>query len=304
MLTKTRFMPMIGALIFLLSGCSQPELIQNVSASLIPASTETSQPDNTSLPITPTYTFTVTPTEFTPKLDPIIREARVAEVLHTNFGCDLPCWWGITPGTSLLRGDHEVLDYLNVETYEDLRLNGETHIALGNIDLQKSSVINRVTLKGRGDLVEQIEITTRGENPVDFYPYWETYSPKNIVKKYGLPSRIWLETSSIDHPNIGYEIWLFYDPIGMVITYGGVIKGGEIYTICPQFDERTEIDSIHLYLISSDYPHPLESVPSGYEGYEEYFLPLEEATGLSISEFSGILLSDQCFTTDRLLWPD
>jgi len=304
MLTKTRFIPMIGALIFLLCGCSQNELIQNVSSSLMPASTETSQPDNTSLPITPTYTFTVTPTEFTPKLDPIIREARVAEVLHTNFGCDLPCWWGITPGTSLLRGDHEVLDYLNVETYEDLRLNGETHIALGNIDLQKSSVINRVTLKGRGDLVEQIEITTRGENPVDFYPYWETYSPKNVVKKYGFPQRVWIKSTSIEHPQIGYDILLFYDSTGMLIIYGGVIKAGEIYTICPRFDDRAEIVVIAIYLASSDYPVPLESLLPNYVGHEEYYMPLADATGLSISEFSDILLTGQCFTTERLLWPD
>jgi hypothetical protein len=60
------------------------------TATLAPSKTPTSE----SIPsIQPTETATILPT-----LQPDEAEALVLELFETNGGCQLPCWWGFTPG--------------------------------------------------------------------------------------------------------------------------------------------------------------------------------------------------------------
>src|SRR3972149_10258120 len=51
--------------------------------------------------ITPEPTITLSPTPSLtalPTLDAVEAEKMLQSMLYQNGGCELPCWWGITPG--------------------------------------------------------------------------------------------------------------------------------------------------------------------------------------------------------------
>ena len=76
----------------------RPTAIPSPAATLLPTLTPrpTWTPSPTWTPI-PTRTPTATPLPF-PTLESAEMQSFIAEMLSTNGGCELPCWWGITPG--------------------------------------------------------------------------------------------------------------------------------------------------------------------------------------------------------------
>ncbi len=68
------------------------------SPTTTPRPTANPRPPRTPSP-TPTQTPTATPLPF-PTLEPEEMQAFIAEMLAANGGCELPCWWGITPGVT------------------------------------------------------------------------------------------------------------------------------------------------------------------------------------------------------------
>jgi hypothetical protein len=89
--------------VVLLIACSpaiplNPAQVSTFTASHIPL---TFTPTQTVAPTprptnTPTFTPTLTWTPL-PTLPSQQTRAKIEELLETNGGCELPCWWGITP---------------------------------------------------------------------------------------------------------------------------------------------------------------------------------------------------------------
>lgn len=112
----------MASLLLILAGCTVSSAaptptgeglsaVSTIVASRIPLSTRTLPPATQTLSPMPTLTSTPNPTP-TPTAQPTATEtpvaiptpsgqndnAKVLWLLETNNGCQLPCWWGITPG--------------------------------------------------------------------------------------------------------------------------------------------------------------------------------------------------------------
>ena len=120
--------------VFITVGCS-PSLADLYTVTSSPTYTLSTTPSRTLTPILPASTQvspTATPTPFPldtpiptdtmPPLPTLLPEAAqnlTLELMMTNGGCELPCWWGLTPGETL-RSDafHFLQTFISFIPYE------------------------------------------------------------------------------------------------------------------------------------------------------------------------------------------
>lgn len=221
----------------------------------------TTRPAPTSLPVAPTLGPA-------PTLSPE-SEGRVLELLKTNAGCDLPCWWGIVPGQTSWAETRKLVDGLGARTRASSTSNNLVVHTTGGFDLAKLQIYNRFVFVERSDTdgVETIKIRsfTTG-NLSGFQDLWASYSPKEIMSKYGQPQRVWLQSGSHfaeppTSPIQGYELMLFYDDLGFLIHFAGLVNYEPVYRFCPEFGSNGDLlGEIHLVLRNPSSQTPLEEL--------------------------------------------
>ncbi len=175
--------------------------------------------------------------------------------------------------------------------------------------LQKKTVINWIEFEEKDRYIYSIKAGTfSNENLEQFLPLWKNYSPEEILKHYGKPGRIWLQTTSAGQDIVGYTLWLFYDSQGFLIISGGNTDRKETYTICPSFYRTESPIDVEIDLRASTETVPLESLTEQYDPVSKpYILPIETATGLTLDEFYSQYLNEGesfFFQTPRDIWPD
>ena len=127
-----------------------------------------------------------------------------------------------------------------------------------------------------------------------------------------MPTQVLLHTisnASGYSDNRGYNLWLFYENLGILISYEGIVKLAPIFHICPQLDVGGDIDRIDLLLQSKDNPQPLDRddgmlSPTGTVIVQ--ILTIEEAAQLKLDEFYRLFTQTDkipCFDTPSNLWP-
>lgn len=236
---------------------------------------------------------------------------RINELLTTNAGCVLPCWWGITPGlTTLTEADRlmrELGAFGSVLKAQQWRLpdGSVTHeVGFDLVDPRESISIQ---FGVQNNIIQSllIKVYEVGE-PLDFR-YWDTYSLTHIFEKYGKPDRIWLKNTPfvIEPPASDitlYGLFVFYDDLKILIVYPGITKIEDPMLICPNLEER-QIDGMELYLVNASQEVALEEYAGFILDRQEYMLPIEEASGLSVPKFYEFFLSgNRCFETPRKIW--
>jgi hypothetical protein len=290
------------------------------TASRTPTATET--PTAAELSATPTATNTPLPTatltaeEWQQRWQ--IVDARVAAMMATNNGCQLPCWWGITSGDTVSDaweifetidengwvdspfqwGELEGIGYFG-HRYRDER--GEDIYAgfLVNLRVQDKQVAVFDIYAGRSvDFAAgTAEYNQVGERLVRD---WEQFSIRSLVEKYGEPDLIYIMPHGTE-----YNVNLYYPDMGIVASYRPRIKVNELgqRTICHEALDTFDIMSIKLYLYN-----PLTGLPPDYIRATYPLWPLgpellisedtrmvelsrvEAVTGMSINEFVTLTL--------------
>lgn len=288
----------------LISGCG-------VSSSAIATqeATATSSPT-----VTSTLTSTATPTATETPIPTLTSDERLSQVkewLVTNAGCKLPCWWGIEPGKVTWNEVEGLLDSLGAKSgvYEE---SGIIIHETAGFDFDREHVFNRVSFAETDALITAIIINGSGFNDSpNFKSAWASFSPENIVAKYGVPSRVWAWSRSSVHegspgPTMPYSIWFFYDHLGFLVRYSGQVMYENIYKMCPVFNEQGILsDDIDIYLQAPEANTPLEDLPTVKYNAKDA-IPLEEVARISPSEFYDLLTEPNvapCFTTSRDIWP-
>lgn len=292
----TRQPPPITTLVVQTSTPALAATVTDASNSLPPISTAS-----------PTPTTTLSPT-----LTEREREDRVLEWLETNAGCELPCWWGIMPGVTTWDETQHLLQSVGVRIFSEKKSDGTIVHETGGFDFDERSIYNGVTFVERAGVVDTIIIDAEAHlNPEGFQSAWIRYSPQNILKQYGIPSRVMIQSASsmpVDEakPRVGYGLWLIYDHLGFLIGYSGVTKYEPIYHICPSFEGPEGIASLDAFLQSPDGQLPLDKAIRSYKLFPSYFHTFEEASGLSIDEFYARFTQSKtpaCFDTPANIWP-
>jgi hypothetical protein len=252
------------------------------------------------------------PASATPALMPTdpAREKKVRDLLQTNAGCKLPCWWGISPDETTWKEAEVFLQSLGMRTSVFATSNDLVRYSVAGVDLDEYFLQNSLMIGVRHAVVDSIGFEGHGEhNPKEFPKIWNRFSPENVVAEYGPPSRIMIFSDANapvgSNNRAGYGLWFWYDNIGFVIQYTGLIDLSHPYLLCPNSDWISKVTSIRMWLQSSENNRKLESL-TYFQDYHEYFYPLEEATNLSVDEFSSELISGNdpvCFETSKDIWP-
>src|SRR5262245_24560753 len=102
--------PLLAAVGLFLVSCAPARQVEvqptvaNLPETVAPTSSPTTPPTATTAPATPTVEPTIaiapTPTSAPAASAPPDAATLVKELLATNAQCELPCWWGIQPGSA------------------------------------------------------------------------------------------------------------------------------------------------------------------------------------------------------------
>jgi hypothetical protein len=337
-LIKTRSKILWWFVLFLLvwvAGCGVPTgTTPTIPSTLQPMPTATEQPSATPthpalsptsiLPTTtqtPTNSMTPTvvlasPTPL-PTLSADQAQSLVLDLLQTNGGCKLPCWWGITPGETRTQETRSFL-----EKFGSLVI-GSIHDEKGGyIQIQAPEneliVWPRVEYEANADdhtvellsvLIEIVRKIEDGYEVVYEDPLFEQLMPQytlpQILSAYGQPSEVlvrgirgWWE----------FDLLLFYSESGFLINYSAPYEEENgVYFGCPNKA------SIELWLWELGRYYSLPEAATMIFGkafgrqWLESYLPLKDATSLSPEAFYETYKEPQtitCLETSIDLWPE
>lgn len=313
---------MVASLMFL-NGCIAPVASTPTFSSVTPLPvTTTSMPS----PVPPTRTPLLTPTPqpptptvapsptIAPTLTADQEQALVLELLQTNAGCRLPCWWGFTPGQTTWPTAYAFFASVGKMPAESrgpkmLNYTVTFHIPQHDVQVRQIYIVS-------GNLIEAIEVEIRTVRNYEtvygderFAEDLQRYLLPQLLTTYGQPTEVLLRTfrSVPEGSFIPFNLLLFYPQQGILVRYyGPTERKGEHIRICPQ---RTEI-ALRLWLPNKQIMTfediarlgilrlPLEEVSD--------FRSLEEATGMNLETFYETFKSPNnqlCLETPASMWP-
>ena len=249
-------------------------------------------------------------------------DGLLVDLLATNGGCELPCWWGITPGaTSWQEAKHIFLSYgKRVASAATAKYEGEvpegmatTHrIGLfGRHDpypfdyvvehqaYEGDGTVNLIGIRGHS-LARFAASEPGGFLAEHFSVDWQRYALDQVLARFGKPSQVLLHYWR--EPDSFFSVGVMYEDRGILVEYMGIVPGEssqpgylmERVAICPAQDELTDIN---LWLAAPGAGMVLPEVFTRFGGGYLTLLPfhsvpsLEEATGMSLDAFYQTFLN-------------
>ena len=258
----------------------QPTLTPTV---VPPSPTATSTRRPTATPLLDTATPSRTPV---PTLDAKQQAQLVTDMLKTNGGCKLPCWWGIVPGNTRFQAAVDSLQQQGLSLYLVRDLTGALTIDIPH-PTQLFNYGFLLGLTAEQGVISRLEVDGETYNLTQsrrFASDWQRYSLSNILQEYSQPSTIGFISgppAERDAP-VSYSLTLLYETLGFAIRYTGPAqfdnKSNVIYA-CPRFEQ---MNNISLFLVSPG--NPLRKSTSDLADFGP---TLQETIGMSIEEFYG-----------------
>jgi hypothetical protein len=240
---------------------------------------------DTKMPQTPTIVAaTLTPL---PTLEGEQLEAAIAELLANPMNCDVPCWWGFIPGiTNIAEIRHAISPFgFDISEYYDEEGNLYTRLGIGYV-AERNDFEIRIGFWFSDSILAGVT----------------AYSPSvsKILTEYGQPDEIWIETMGFMREDLPVRLNMVYFQEGMAAGYvvDGDIQDGRVRGC---FADK-EIGRLRLVV-----PNSATSYRDFSTIFEKdrHYLPLEQATGLTMDEFIE-RFSDptwpQCIETPTELW--
>jgi hypothetical protein len=214
--------------------------------------------------ITRTPTISPTPTlKLLPTLTVDIQK-QFYEFLSNNGGCELPCLWGITPGTTPLNDAFNLINHYTKEpTFAPYQPRGEQpRYAYSNMIDVSFYVYLHNSLhidEAKEGKVRGISISTySSENGYRLSlksKYFEKYSLLHVLKYLGLPDAIYIDPPIAPRIKDAYSIYAIYKQEKIFLDYYGSadeISDG-IYEICPNIGDK---DIFDLHVVTADPDDP------------------------------------------------
>lgn len=228
---------------------TKPTRIAGTTIAMQKTGTPISVPTNT-ITTSPTIIIIPSPTSVpiaTPTLTNEIRAQNLAKLMQTNGGCDLPCWWGVTPTETSTETAKESLITKGFQwgkdNYTGRLLTNDFGVFL-EFDIQ-NDVIQSIHVQGSFPTEEDDSLVYSKA----FVRGWQSYSLKEILDRYGLPSQVFAYIPFRADPGSGpsYHLLVFYEQLGVEIDYRGyaVQLNKGYYRACP---DLTGVWAIRLFL--------------------------------------------------------
>jgi hypothetical protein len=265
--------------------------------------TPTPTPTNTLTP-TPTIHPTATETPFAIPTPPGTNtHEQVLWLFETNNGCQLPCWWGITPGETEWQTAQEMLNIFDSNIYEASTPSGLKYYGV-RIPLPPevfSADHMELGILVDDGIAERIFTDASfGNTPPG---YLTSYTLSTFLTAYGQPSEVKLFTysSPFEEGDLPFAVALFYAEQGIVALFSdNGERQGDWVQGCPQEDPVS-----FLGLWAPDLGLTFEQVTKGTSALEREYLPLEEVTEMSVATFYEIFKNPDnttCLETPASLW--
>jgi hypothetical protein len=163
--------------------------------------------------MTPTFTMIPTPVGQD-------AESKVAYLLKTNGNCQLPCWWGITPGRTSWGEVKTYLAAFAAEISQNISHPPQNEITyyyyarfLPTLDLSSELIYTEFLINQDG-LIEIINTSSK-------------LSLASMLNTIGVPSQIRIRVVLIGPPPYNYTLILYYDT-GMMVVYEGTTITGSV----------------------------------------------------------------------------
>lgn len=268
-------------------------------------------------PVISTYTPTLVPTStWTPLPTYSAQQAgiKIKELLDTNGGCNLPCWWGITSNKTLWP---EALHFLNPFLVDMGQGGSKTYYKDGKkhyitnfgvyFDVPGMSKQGRIYLGVQDDVVTNMSI---------FPPVTENkYHLHELLALLGPPSRVFLnaQSSSPISELPPAVLTLDYSDVGIWASYGYIptVEGASLVICAKSIKETTSVIDYENLGGRLELFDPADE-RDGWLTIEEYaemwggFTPkkLEDVTDMTIESFYNTFIQPgSCFKTAADLWP-
>jgi hypothetical protein len=221
----------------------------------------------------------------TPGITNIRIEEQIQQLLTTNGDCNNPCIWGIVPGeTNLISVKNMVSGLgLNMVQYETGK-----YVFGYNYNVSNGFLGISVYLGTTGMIVDGLRFSLNGMQDTNIpRSLWEKYSIPEILRTYGVPSKIGLYTEFPHELNIpknqrSVDITFFYPNknVVAVLDIGPQFANDNgNFQVCPQ-DDPTWTINIWMGNFKDGIPYEYET-----EG-------LDLVTNLSNQDFYDLVMKD------------
>lgn len=313
------FLASVSAAVYLV-GCTSaktlPPTIATPSASATQLSAQT-QPTVTDMP-SPTVTPASVMGTHLPASTPLPRALTEEEALafvvnmqETNGGCELPCWWGITPeettgqtAKQILSPLRELMEFFigylgGSEARYEFQLEGYNNIRTELIMKDEEQSIGEIWVFS---FIPDEDESTR------YHESWRRYFLNELLGRLGMPSAVWLGFGphTGDHDErpresipYYYELYIFYSDLGLVVRYAGPAVRGDVNRACPSLEQLKDM----LIFIRRRSRGTLVGPP--WEPFTEA-RPLSEVSNLSLEKFYKAFKTSNgqiCLESPANLWP-
>jgi hypothetical protein len=199
-----------------------------------------------------------------PTIPPVSAEAYALELMKTNNGCKLPCWWGIVPGETMWASTRQFLEsfVLKIISWDSDQYTME-------YKLPESDAVESMNISVDKGLVQKIYITSGGTVA--------SYQLDQLLSTYGTPSNILVLYSWMGEVGVlQLYLLLYYSEQGILAEY--VIDSelvNDLYRSCPKGVGPT---------LTLWFPTPNVKLTDIYP-HVKGFKSLKEATGMNIQSF-------------------
>jgi len=217
-------------------------------------------------------------------------------LLRTNNGCDLPCWWGVIPNQTSWDDAKNFLKPFST-IYERQPPSEwfvyDVHSPLP-IEFSDVSAVRTVYATQQG-IVKEIETGYFDE---------QAYHLSSFLLKYGLPGQVFVSTYSSDYGlpsnKVPLSVDLYYPERGINALYGtyASVEGEKIIGCFSK--------SPSLFLWSPSEHHRSIDYILGWDKNRIPYEGIKHATGIDVQEFHEVvakLENEPCLETPTNLWP-
>ncbi|HZU87125.1 MAG TPA: hypothetical protein VFF78_06555, partial [Anaerolineaceae bacterium] len=245
--------------------------------------------------------------------------ARLTDLLANNGVCQLPCLWGITPGTTTNQeaatilaplsslSNFAVFDFDIGTIYIEYKIKDDLRMLIDVVFESNQDDVYHVHFQGRASKElgagngwdDDFDSTDFGER-LDFYMLHQ------VLTTYGRPSSVLLFTyGEFPSPRYGqghFKLILIYPKQGIMIQYTT-----EMRVVGDNVEGCLANAHIMMDLFPPENPGAFDEYVASTElpSLMAYYKPLEEVTSLSIDDFYELFRqpTDECLVTPANLWP-
>jgi hypothetical protein len=282
-------------LVIILVGCAPQKPLTDQAVGIKPLQSPTLEKSTQSgfSKVTPTLNNLVntnpTPEQLLTKtVEPtrVIQDQRtyILDLIRTNGNCKFPCFLSITPGQSTWEMAKSLILSTGAKYSDKIESDGIHHFTgFDTKDLQIPMLIEFIETHG---VIEYVSAGIGHLN--DNLPPgidWTPYQLSSVLQSQGVPSHILLVIGLPVEPPLNsanYGLFLIYDHPEMIFEYGGgPVEVEPIIHVCPNIMDRGGIDSMNLFVKSSNFP----DWPTNMRDVEMGTHELEYVSNMTVKQF-------------------